>query len=124
MRCCRWLGVVVDNVFERVKKKSPVRTGLPLQLLQCSVSRLVDERTHPVGAPILLRQYSSDNTTRACLGIRADCSDWEADMHISAVISIPMKEPMKNTIGNHQIETIADLRFYRSHTRTCAGYAV
>jgi len=36
-------------------------------------------------------------------------------MHISAVISIPMKEPMKNTTGNHQIETIGDLRFYRAY---------
>jgi hypothetical protein len=62
---------------------------------------------------ILPRQYSSDNTTRACLGIRADCSDWDADTHISAVISIPMKEPMKNKTGNHQIETIGDLRFHR-----------
>jgi hypothetical protein len=24
-----------------------------------------------------------------------------------------MKEPMKNNTGNHQIETIADLRFHR-----------
>jgi hypothetical protein len=63
--------------------------------------------------PIPPRQYSSDNTTRACLGIRADCSDWDADMHISAVISIPMKEPKKNKTGNHQIETIGDLRFRR-----------
>ena len=33
-------------------------------------------------------------------------------MHISAVISIPMDEPTKNTTGNHQIETIGDLRFH------------
>jgi len=54
--------------------------------------------------------------------MRADCSDWEADMHISAVISMPMKEPMKNTIGNHQIETIGDLRFHRLHAGASAGY--
>lgn len=36
-------------------------------------------------------------------------------MHISAVIRIPMKDPMKNNTGNHQIETIPDLRFHRSY---------
>ena len=34
-------------------------------------------------------------------------------MHINAVISIPMKDPRKNNTGNHQIETIGDLRFHR-----------
>ncbi len=31
-------------------------------------------------------------------------------MHINAVISIPTNEPMKNTTGNHQAETIGHLR--------------
>lgn len=113
MRCCRWIGVVVDNVFEQVKKKSPAWAGLLLKLLRCSVSLVFKNGRANVSAPISLRQYSSDKTTRACLGIRADCSDWEADMDISATISIPMKEPRKNNTGNHQIETIGDLRFHQ-----------
>ena len=35
-------------------------------------------------------------------------------MNINAVMSIPTNEPIKNTSGNHQIETIGDLRFHRA----------
>jgi hypothetical protein len=30
MRCCRWIGVVVDNVLFDGQKKSPASTGLLL----------------------------------------------------------------------------------------------
>ena len=45
-------------------------------------------------------------------------------MTINAVISIPMNEPIKNTTGNHQIETIGDLRFHRADACMSAGYRV
>jgi hypothetical protein len=45
-------------------------------------------------------------------------------MHINAVMSTPANEPMKNTTGNHQIETIGDLRFHRPGVRTSAGYGI